>query len=175
MKGDVGNIFENTVKSAFTQVELAMPCCFKKITDTKQAGNLIKSVPADFELRVPASGKTSYTFLIEAKASDVHETIRGSFRSFVKSHIPVLVRKEIRGGSLAFVMFYSTLTGDIEIWDYAKILEVYSQKRVPIPGEPLMVVSHSNIREFARLVVKDAENFSKKFSELKIEKFDRRV
>lgn len=162
---DIGGIFENMFKNDFNSVVKKRPCLVKKITDSKEAGNLIKSVPGDFEIRVPGTVKGQcFNFIVECKASRVESDFSATFRSFMKPKVFGLVRLEKRAGSIPLVMFYSTLTEEIEVWDYMKVIGHHPMKRQRLPGAPLFTIARRNLKTFCAHWVNDPQKFANLFN-----------
>lgn len=161
---EIGGIFENMFKSAFQEVSTQIPCLIRKITDSKMAGNIIKKVAGDFEIRIPGpvSG-TCYNFIVECKASRVQTNFDSTFRGFMNSEVFGEVRKEKRAGSIPVVLFYSTLREEIEVWDYMKIVSHYPFKRSPLSGPPEMTVVTRNLKSLCKRWVLKPEEFAGMF------------
>ena len=81
--------------------------------DTRSAGSLLPQQPADF-LILPQTGRTIF---LEAKFSEGHESLRQCFSGLVKGHQLASARLVHRAKAEYRVLFYSGLSGLVELWD----------------------------------------------------------
>ena len=85
---------------------------FHRFYDTRSAGNYLPSQPADF-LAIH-NGKT---FFIEAKFSEVHDSLRATFANAVRAEQTASARLVKRAGGKYVFLFYSKNSQQFEVWD----------------------------------------------------------
>lgn len=103
---------EQAIQDELTQAQMNYQLACYRYYDTKSAGNVIPNQPADFQTCY--KGKT---ILVEAKFSSVHESLRSCFAGSVKSHQLASARIWNRAGAGYIFLFYSSLSGLVEVWD----------------------------------------------------------
>lgn len=81
--------------------------------DTKAARTFLPAQPADF-LVLPQTGKVIF---LEAKFSEGHESLRECFAGAVKAQQLASARLVHRAKQEYKVLFYSGLSGLVELWD----------------------------------------------------------
>jgi hypothetical protein len=91
--------------------------------DTRTAGTLMPQQPADF-LVLPQTGRTIF---LEAKFSEAHDSLCQCFSDAVKSHQLASARLVTRAKADYRVLFYSGLSGLVELWDGLYLAEQRAQ------------------------------------------------
>lgn len=131
MSTDVGKVFEAELENVFRLLDDSHLLAWHRFPDTHSAGgNGIQPQPSDYLLGLPPGASipsktrgvnVNRSIFFEAKASEKHRSlqkkaIRSEQRGFIHRysgllHLPYLV------------CHYSTLTGNIQIWDGLAITE----------------------------------------------------
>ena len=139
MAVDVGKAFEDELENVLRLLDEQHLMAWHRFPDTHSAGggNIIQPQPSDYLLGLPPGGhvpslgrgkKEQRVVFFEAKASEKYRTLQKSAvrteqRGFIHRyagllHLPYLV------------CHYSTLTGNIQMWDGRAISEAGAGKRL---------------------------------------------
>lgn len=113
---------EAVIQAELVAVQAAKPLVWFRFYDTKSAGTFLPQQPADFQACF--DGKAT---MIEAKFSEAHESLKCCFAGSVKSHQLASARIWARAGAKYIVIFYSKLSGLIEVWDGLYLSECRSR------------------------------------------------
>lgn len=103
---------EQAIQEELVRAQMDRPIAYYRYYDTKSAGAIIPNQPADFQ-----TCQRGVTILIEAKFSSVHESLRSCFAGSVKGHQLASARIWTRAGAGYIILFYSALSGLVEVWD----------------------------------------------------------
>ena len=117
---DLERVIENFLKER----QKTMPLFFHRFYDTRSSGNYLPSQPSDF--LVIHNGKTHF---IEAKFSEVHESLRSGFANAVRAEQTASARLVKRAGANYVFLFYSKVANHFEVWDGKYAAERRSQGR----------------------------------------------
>lgn len=135
MATDVGKVFEAELENVFRLLDDQYLMAWHRFPDTHSAGGSgIQPQPSDYLLGLPEGSKVPGHFggqrgiFFEAKASEKHRTlqksaVRAEQRGFIHRycgllHLPYLV------------CHYSTLTGNIQMWDGRAVSEAGAGNRL---------------------------------------------
>lgn len=113
---------EQAIQEELVRAQMDRPLAYYRYFDTKSAGNIIPNQPADFQ-----TCQRGVTVLIEAKFSSVHESLRSCFAGSVKGHQLASARIWTRAGAGYIVLFYSALSGLVEVWNGLYLAECRSK------------------------------------------------
>ena len=103
---------EDAVSSYMKALQRAYPIFFHRFADSRAAGNLIADQPSDFLVAAKGQGMT----LLEAKFSEVHDTLRSCFSGAVTANQLASARLAHRAGQRYLILFYSSCAGQFELW-----------------------------------------------------------
>ena len=103
---------ENEIDAVLKSFMRSSPIFYQRFYDSKSAGNLLPPQPSDF-LAI-SKGRSHY---IEAKFSEVHETLRSCFAHAVSGNQTASARLVTRAGAFYWFVFYSMQTQQFEVWD----------------------------------------------------------
>ena len=157
---DKGKAFEGMVSRAFRELDKTYPISFKRLIDSREAGNIVKAQESDFELIVKSGlpGRP-FHFMIEAKSSEKFETFSTCFRPMVKVNQRAKMMARERAGCKGLYLFFSEKLGHIELWDGDVICEAWPHKRKPLNAQPRMVIDRKNLDEFAVYLIRNPAEF----------------
>lgn len=85
---------------------------YHRFSDTRAAGNIIAAQPSDF-LVLPQMGRTTF---LEAKFSEVHESLRSCFADAVDVQQLASARLVVRAHREYLILFYSGVSQRTELW-----------------------------------------------------------
>jgi hypothetical protein len=85
---------------------------FHRFYDTRSAGNFMPGQPADFLVI-----NNSKTYFIEAKFSEVHESLKSCFSGAVSGNQTASAHMADRAGATYVFLFYSQKADLFELWD----------------------------------------------------------
>lgn len=102
---------ENAVQEVLVEITRKRPAMWGRFYDTKSAGNMIPNQPSDFWL--VHKGKMIF---IEAKFSEVAESLSNVFSKAVSDNQIASSRLAKRAGGSYWVVFYSSLAKQYEVW-----------------------------------------------------------
>lgn len=158
--GDRGKVFEARVSRAFRDLDKIYPISFKRLIDSREAGNLVKAQESDFELIVKSEHPgRPYHFMIEAKSSDKYETFSTCFRPMVKVNQRARMMARERAGAKGLYLFYTSRMNHIELWDGDVICTEWPNKRKPLSAQPRMIIDLKNLEQFAIYMVRNPLEF----------------
>ena len=103
---------ETEIATYFKALQRAYPIFFHRFADSRAAGNLIGDQPSDFLVAAKGQGMT----LLEAKFSEVHDTLRSCFSGAVTANQLASARLAHRAGQRYLILFYSSCAGQFELW-----------------------------------------------------------
>lgn len=104
--------FEAAIRKELEEKKRGSRLAYHRFYDTKSAQGVLPAQPADF--LVTFSGTPS---LIEAKHSQVHDSLRSCFSSAVDVQQLASARVWTRARAGYFIFFYSLPSKNIEVWD----------------------------------------------------------
>lgn len=143
--GRVGYEFEDKLKEVFGKIKSKHKFDFHRYTDTKAAKGFVQPQPGDFQICFKDDKSSNHVIIIEAKGSEEIE----SLKSCASSHIrPQQVGKHkawLRAGGSAQFWFYCEITGMVEIWDSAHVVEQRAA------GKPLNIEERLHVFEYLQL------------------------
>jgi len=113
---------EAAIQAELVEAQTSNRLAWFRFYDTKSAGSLLPQQPADFQACF--LGKA---IMIEAKFSEVHESLKSCFAGSVKSHQLASARIWTRAQAVYLVVFYSGLSGLVEVWDGLYLSECRSK------------------------------------------------
>lgn len=131
MAVDVGKVFESELEGVLKLLKESHLLCWHRFPDTHSAGgNIIQPQPSDYILGlppgayVPSKGRgqlVQRSVYFEAKASEEHRSlqksaVRAEQRGFIHLYAGMLQLPYL-------ICHYSTLTGNIQLWDGRAIAE----------------------------------------------------
>lgn len=151
-----GKKFERYLREdCFGPLLLTHPVQFERIIDAAAAGSThVGKAKGDFTLQIKSEKRgLPYSYLVECKASSVHESLADCFRSTINSDQLGKMRKFERAGGLGLYFFHSLKTDEIEIWPAQPIMEVYHEKRVALLDYTVCRNAHANMPRRARDIV----------------------
>lgn len=85
---------------------------YQRFFDTKSAGNFLPPQPSDFLVV-----RTGRAFYIETKFSEVHDSLISCFSNAVSGNQTASARLVTRAGASYWFLFYSSQSGNYEVWD----------------------------------------------------------
>jgi hypothetical protein len=113
---------EAAIQDELVAAQTEKPVAWLRFYDTKSAGDFLPQQPADFQACFMAK-----VFMIEAKFSEVHESLRSCFAGAVQAHQLASARIWTRAQAHYLVVFYSGLSGLVEVWDGLYLAECRSK------------------------------------------------
>lgn len=160
--GRLGKVFEQKLAQAFRGLEQQHPVAFKRLIDSREAGNLVRAQESDFEFIVRSDRfGAPFHFMLEAKSSVKYDNFSTCFRQMVKADQRALMMKRERAGCKGLYFFYSEKTRMVELWDGNVINDAWPQKRQPLNQHPRLVIELAQLPNFALYMVKNPEEFTK--------------
>lgn len=128
---DIGTFWERALDKAFTELkqELAV---YHRFPDTKAARNTLPAQPADFLFRQ----RGGETWLVEAKASDIHASLRNCFGMVEAKQIGHAKLWRLSEAPASF-WFFSEPENRIEVWMADQVIHARST------GTPLKSPDHA--------------------------------
>jgi hypothetical protein len=103
---------EDAVSNYMKALQRAYPIFFHRFADSRAAGNLISDQPSDFLICAKRHGAT----FLEAKFSEIHDTLRSSFAAAVTANQLASARLAHRAGQRYLILFYSSCANRFELW-----------------------------------------------------------
>lgn len=103
---------EKAIEKFLKEKQRTMPLFFHRFYDTRSAGNYLPGQPSDF--LVIHNGKTHF---IEAKFSEVHDSLKSTFSNAVSATQTASARLVKRAGANYVFLFYSAASKNFEVWD----------------------------------------------------------
>lgn len=123
----IGEDFEQEVQTVLNLLVKRHRCAFARLYDTKSAGNLMPSQPADFVME-----QEGVHVLLECKSSEKHQTMT---RKFVTDNVgdsqAAGMRVWMRAGSNAFYLFKNVVGGVVELWPAEEVIHAHITPRYP--------------------------------------------
>lgn len=121
-----GHWFQDRVQDALDELMREGPWLFQRLYDTGSAASFLPAQPADFIGTAMGIG-----YIVEAKATMKFDSFDqpGAMRGLLKDHQALACYLQARAGGLALIVFRSKATGSIEVWDGAKVREMYITPR----------------------------------------------
>jgi hypothetical protein len=107
---------EDEVESVLKALQRLHPVAYLRLYDSKSAGNLIPAQPSDFIASHKGTSGTKLLF-IEAKFSEVHESLYSCFSNNVGAGQLASARIWTRAGAYYIFLFYSNVSGLVEVWE----------------------------------------------------------
>jgi hypothetical protein len=104
-------ILETEIEDHLKAYQRLHPIFYHRFPDSRAAGNLIADQPSDF-LVADKRGM----ILLEAKFSEVHDSLRSSFSGAVSPGQIASARLAHRAGQRYLFLFYSSSSGFFELW-----------------------------------------------------------
>lgn len=102
---------------------------FHRFYDTRSAGNYLPGQPADF--LIINNGRT---YFLEAKFSEVHESLKNCFSGAVQPTQTASARLAVRAGASYYFIFYSKMIDQFELWEGNYCFEKRSRgERLELP------------------------------------------
>lgn len=105
------NGLEKDISNYLKALQRSYPIYFHRFADSRAAGNLISDQPSDFLVAT----KHGMTFL-EAKFSEVHDTLRACFSGAVTANQLASARLVHRAGQRYLILFHSKCANRFELW-----------------------------------------------------------
>jgi hypothetical protein len=103
---------EDAIANYMKSLQRAYPIFFHRFPDSRAAGNLIAEQPSDFLICSKGQGAT----FLEAKFSEVHDTLRASFSGSVTAGQLASARLVHRAGQRYLILFHSSCANRFELW-----------------------------------------------------------
>jgi hypothetical protein len=103
---------EDEVADYLRALQKHYPIFFHRFPDSRAAGNLIADQPSDFLVASKGHGLT----LLEAKFSEVHDTLRSCFAGAVSAGQLASARLAYRAGQRYLILFHSSCAKRFELW-----------------------------------------------------------
>lgn len=113
---NIGKYFEKKVQASLKTLQETSPVFYYRFPDATSARNAFTAQPADHMIAYNGT-----VLLIEEKASDVHESLISGASSLIKKKQAAMHTKWLRSGNKSIYLFYSTLTGVVDVWDGAYV------------------------------------------------------
>ncbi len=159
-KSRQGKVFEAKVAKHFKPLQETLPVQFKRIMDSREAGNLVRTTEADFEFLVKSDlpGRP-FRFLIECKSSDKFTEFSSCFRSMIKPQQRALMMLAERAGSTGYYLFYSSQSNEIEVWRASVLLPEWPKKRQALTKHPLLRIAPASLHSLAQLMATKPSEF----------------
>ncbi|NCC34978.1 MAG: hypothetical protein EOM24_23655 [Chloroflexia bacterium] len=107
---------EDEIWSSLQDYQRHLHLLAHRFWDSRTAGNLMPDQPADFMAIHTREGKTRVIF-IEAKFSEVHDSLRACFAGSVRPNQLASARLARRAGAQYLFVFYSQVVNRFEVWD----------------------------------------------------------
>jgi len=102
---------------------------YHRFYDTHSAGNYLPGQPADF--LIINNGRT---YFIEAKFSEVHDSLKNCFSGAVQPTQTASARLAVRAGAQYYFLFYSKPVQQFELWEGNYCFEKRSRgERLELP------------------------------------------
>lgn len=156
----LGKVFEAKVSQAFRNLQDHLPVQFKRILDSREAGNLVRATEADFEFKVRSVYPGApYHFMIECKSSDKYSEFQKCFRQLVKANQRALMMIGERAGGKGIYLFFSSLTQEVEVWSGSVINEAWPDKRKPLNKQPMLRIVLAALPQMAELMATKPTEF----------------
>lgn len=106
------NALEDAIAVYCKALQRQYPIFFHRFSDSRAAGNLIADQPADFLLLSKGHGAT----FLEAKFSEVHDSLRSCFSGAVTASQLASARLAHRAGQRYLILFHSSCAHRFELW-----------------------------------------------------------
>ena len=103
---------ENEIEKVLRERQRVGSTMFHRFYDTASAGNYLPAQPADF-----LAVHNGRAYFIEAKFSEVHETLKSCFSGAVKPNQTASAHLVKRAGAEYVFLFYSRAIDHYELWD----------------------------------------------------------
>lgn len=129
--GRVGYEFEDILKDTFNEIKKRYKFDFHRFSDTKSAGRYLAPQPGDFLISFIDDKSSNHAIIVEAKASEEHESLRACAASAIRSEQMGKLRAWLRSGGSGQYWFYCESSGLVEIWDGRHVVEARAK------GKPL--------------------------------------
>ena len=111
MAKDIGKWFEGKLRSALVQLQADHGLFFHRIKDSHSAGRIVGNAPADFLVAIASQAQ-----LWEAKASEIHPSLRSCLSSMVDNDQVGWHKLWNMNGCASYFIFYSDLIDMVEVW-----------------------------------------------------------
>lgn len=109
---NIGKYFEKKTQEALKSLQEKRPLYYYRFPDATSARNAFTAQPADHMIAYNGT-----VLLLEEKASDVHECLKSGASSLIKKKQAAMHTKWLRSGNKSIYLFYSSITGMVDIWD----------------------------------------------------------
>lgn len=128
MADNIGTWFEGKLKEALETIQYThKSAMYHRFPDSKAARNYLQKQPGDYLLLIEG-----LPILIEAKCSEVHDSLRAGFSSMFEKPQATQHFLWQRGGGRSWVVFCNRNTEQVEFWDSAYLHQLRVQgKRIP--------------------------------------------
>ena len=139
----IGKWFENKkVTPALDSLVASHPVFKHKLKDAHSAGRMTSSSPADYLIAYNSAG-----WLLECKASTIHTSLRSCLASMVDGGQVGEHKFWIRAGMKSLFVFYSEVTGLVELWDGRTIITARTEGVPLVQDEMLDIFPVCNLAE----------------------------
>jgi len=128
---DIGKYFEKKVQDILKELQAEYPCTFYRFPDATAARNSMTAQPGDHMLLF--NGRA---LLIEEKASEVHESLVSCAANMIKKKQAAMHLKWARSGNESIYLFYSRITGNVELWDGEYVATQRASGNKLVEGKP---------------------------------------
>jgi hypothetical protein len=108
---------EGKIQEVLVEAQKTKHIAWHRFSDTRSAGNYLSDQPSDF-----LAGRAGTALFIEAKFSEVHDTLRSCFAGAVTDGQIASARIWERAGFKYIVLFYSLPAKQVEIWRGSNII-----------------------------------------------------
>lgn len=129
-KVDIGKWWEKRIKEALKSLERHHGVFHHRMKDSHAAGRIVGTSPADFLVAY-----NGHAQLWEAKASEVHPSLRSCLASMVSDTQVGYHQLWTNNKCLSFFLFYSDSTGEVEVWEGHVVVAARKAGR-PLPKRP---------------------------------------
>lgn len=127
--GRVGYEFEDTLKDVFTEIKRRYKFDFHRFSDTKAAGRYLAPQPGDFLISFTDDKSSNHAIIVEAKASEEHESLRSCAASAIRSEQMGKLRAWLRSGGQGQYWFYCESSGVVEVWPGRHVVEARAKSK----------------------------------------------
>jgi len=140
---DIGYEFEETLKTAFKNIQSKHAIFWHQFPDAKAARGHLQAQPSDFMV---ASNKVGCV-LFEAKASLEKPSLSVCAKSMIRPSQVGMAKKWIRAGQKSVFVFYCQLDNIVEFWDGEVVVNAISNN-TKLKKSQCEVVDFFNLEEF---------------------------
>lgn len=117
MAKDIGYQFEDELKAVFESLKSKQKFYYHRYVDSKAAKKYVSAQPADFQIIYNGT-----VCMVEAKASEEYESLVSCASSSIRPQQIGKMKGWLRAGGRGIFLFYSEITGEVELWPAAHVL-----------------------------------------------------